>query len=53
MGCELSEARVADLIGQAKDGFAAWRKMADEENVARCRKIWCVPPPTAYHHHCP
>ena len=40
MGCTITLDEVKEVIGEAKDGFAAWKKMADEENIAKCRQIW-------------
>ena len=25
---------------EAKDGFGAWKKMADAENIEKCKRIW-------------
>ena len=40
MGCDLSMDQVKEVIGDAKDGFGAWKKMADTENIAKCQRIW-------------
>lgn len=40
MGCEVSDEDVAQAIHDAKDGFFAWKQMADAENVARCKRLW-------------
>ena len=40
MGCDISDEEVARCIHAAKDGFFAWRAMADAENVAKCKRLW-------------
>ena len=40
MGCDLTTDKVTQLVAEAKDGFAAWVKLADAENVAKCKRIW-------------
>jgi Ca2+-binding EF-hand superfamily protein len=40
MGCQISMEQVKGIIGESKDGFRAWKLVADEENVARCKAIW-------------
>ena len=40
MGCEISMDQVKQVIGDAKDGFGAWKKMADKENIEKCQRIW-------------
>ena len=40
MGCDISMEQVAAVVGEAKDGFAAWKKMADKENIEKCHQIW-------------
>lgn len=40
MGCEVSADEVKKVITDAKEGFKAWVKMADEENLAKCRRVW-------------
>ena len=37
MGCQISMEQVKGIIGESKDGFRAWKLVADEENVARCK----------------
>ena len=32
--------QVVEIIGQAKDGFATWKKLADKENIEKCKNIW-------------
>lgn len=40
MGCEISGEQVKKAIADAKEGFAAWVKMADAENLAKCKRVW-------------
>ena len=40
MGCEISPAQVERVIKEAEQGFAAWMKAADEENVKKCTAVW-------------
>lgn len=40
MGCELSSEEVAQAIHNAKDGFYAWKQMADAENIEKCKRLW-------------
>ena len=40
MGCDISIEQVRKVIGDAKEGFSAWVKMADAENVAKCQRVW-------------
>ena len=39
-GCDLTEAALSDVMAKAKSGFAALLKVADEENIAKCKQIW-------------
>ena len=40
MGCDISVEQVRAVISEAKAGFKAWVKMADEENLAKCKAVW-------------
>ena len=40
MGCDITEEQVRKTIADAKEGFAAWVKMADAENLAKCKRVW-------------
>ena len=40
MGCSIDRQQVRHVMDEAKDGFKAWKKMADEENIAKCKRIW-------------
>ena len=40
MGCEISPAQGERVIQEAEQGFAAWMKMADAENVKKCTAVW-------------
>ena len=40
MGAKLGMDEVLAIMAEAKDSFEAWKKMADEENVEKCRAIW-------------
>lgn len=40
MGCDISDAQVEQAIVDAKEGFSAWLKMADAENIAKCQRVW-------------
>jgi len=40
MGCEISPAQVERVIQEAEQGFAAWMKAADAENVKKCTAVW-------------
>ena len=40
MGCEIDAESVKRVINEAKEGFADWLKLADEENVKRCQVVW-------------
>ena len=40
MGCSISKAQVKQVIVDAKSGFGAWKKMSDDENIAKCQIIW-------------
>jgi hypothetical protein len=32
--------QVNAVMGEAKEGFAEWLRLADEENIAKCRKVF-------------
>ena len=40
MGCDITEEQVRKTIADAKEGFAAWVKMADAENLKKCKLVW-------------
>ena len=40
MGANITMDQVREVIGDAKDGFATWKKMADKENIEKCKRIW-------------
>jgi Ca2+-binding EF-hand superfamily protein len=40
MRCEISIDEVKEVIHEAKVGFSSWKKMADTENIEKCRTIW-------------
>ena len=40
MGAEITRQQIMSVIGDAKEGFAAWKRTSDEECVEKCRVIW-------------
>lgn len=40
MGCDVTDAKIEELMSDAKTGFMAWAKLSDEENIAKCRDVW-------------
>jgi Ca2+-binding EF-hand superfamily protein len=40
MGCVMTDEQVKTAMVNAKAGFKKWCEMADQENVAKCQKIW-------------
>ena len=40
MGCTISDDQINQVIADAKSGFAAWKKLSDDENVAKCKIVW-------------
>ena len=40
MGVEIPMEQVLAVMGEAKDGFSTWKKMADDEAVGKCRSVW-------------
>ena len=40
MGATITREQTMSVIRDAKQGFAAWKRQADEESVAMCRGVW-------------
>jgi hypothetical protein len=40
MGCDITEEQIKGIVTDAKDGFNAWKKKADQENIDKCKRIW-------------
>ena len=40
MGCTISDEEVKQCMFDAKQGFGAWKKLADQENVEKCQRLW-------------
>lgn len=40
IGATITKEQIRDVIGDAKEGFAAWKQQSDEETIEMCSGIW-------------